>query len=101
ENGSPDESVEEGNLYRVLGNGRILNLNTYRGLQVIDVSDPNAPHVEGQLPVDGWGGSELYAVGDRALVVVDGYYDEESGNYASALLSVDVSDPQNPVLVDR
>ena len=35
-----DRTVEEGDIYRVLDAGTILNLNTYRGLQIIDISDP-------------------------------------------------------------
>jgi hypothetical protein len=99
--------VERGDIFRVLGDGRILNLNAYRGLQVIDVRDVAAPKIEGRLDVTGTP-VEMYVVGDRAIVLLNnwrGYYGnrddvsvelEEGGLVAV----VDISDRAHPVLVD-
>jgi len=46
-------TIEEGDIYRVFGEGLVLNLNAYRGLQVIDVSDPASPAVIGALRISG------------------------------------------------
>ncbi len=99
--------VERGDIFRVLGDGRILNLNAYRGVQVIDVRDVAAPKIEGRLDVTGTP-VELYVVGDRAIVLLNnwrGYYGtrqdvnveiEEGGLVAI----VDISDRAHPVLLD-
>ncbi|HMI92313.1 MAG TPA: beta-propeller domain-containing protein, partial [Polyangiales bacterium] len=73
---SDPRSVAEGDIYRVLDNGTILNLNSYRGLQVIDVSDPGAPAIVGRVAVLGTP-LEMYVRGDRAYVLLNdwqGYY---------------------------
>lgn len=101
-------SVERGDIYRVLSDKRILNLNNYRGVQVLDVSDLNNPRVEGRLPVAGYP-VEMYVVGDRALVLLNGwqgYYgtrDDLKIRAASGglVMSVDIADRANPKLIDQ
>jgi len=69
-------TVAEGDIYRVLDNGTLLNLNSYRGLQVIDISDPAAPAIVGRVAVLGTP-LEMYVRGDRAYVLLndwEGYY---------------------------
>ena len=105
--GAPSATVEEGDIFRLLGDGLLLNLNSYRGLQVIDVADPSAPAMLGQLRV---GGSpvELYVVGDEAIVLLNswtGYYASTSagsvqGAEGGVVLVVDLSDPAAPVVTD-
>jgi hypothetical protein len=65
--GAGEATVEEGDIYRVLGNNKILNLNSYRGLQIIDFADVHNPRIVGRVPVVG-APVELYVVGDRAFV---------------------------------
>jgi hypothetical protein len=101
-------TVERGDVYRVLDDHRILNLNQYRGVQIIDVSDVSAPRVEGRLAVTGYP-VELYVVGTRAIVLLNnwqGYYgtrddiqvQTESGGL---VMSVDLSDRAHPALLDQ
>lgn len=104
---APEREVERGDIFRVLGDGRILNLNAYRGLQVIDVRDVSAPKIEGRLDVTGTP-VEMYVTGDRAIVLLNnwrGYYGtrddvsveiEEGGLVAI----IDISDRAHPVLLD-
>jgi hypothetical protein len=100
--------VEEGDIYRVLGGGRILNLNAYRGLQVIDVADVAEPRIVGRLAVSG-SPVELYVVGDTAFVLLNywqGYYGRRedvalASHDGAVVLAVDVSDPAAPVVRDR
>lgn len=106
--GGGDRSVEEGDIYRVLDGGLLLNLNSWRGLQVVDVSSPEEPEIIGRLRVSGTP-VEMYVVGDRAFVLLNnwrGYYgvrgdvavDTRTGGL---VLAVDLSDPSNPVELDR
>jgi len=102
-----DRQVERGDIFRVLGDGRILNLNAYRGLQVIDVRDVSAPKIEGRLDLTGTP-VEMYVTGDRAIVLLNnwrGYYGtrddvsveiEEGGLVAV----VDISDRSSLRLLD-
>jgi hypothetical protein len=101
-------TVEEGDIYRVLDPGTILNLNSYRGLQVIDVSDPTAPAVLGRAPFTG-SPVEMYAVDGLAWVLLNhwnGYYAFDGALGAEhyeggVLLGIDVRDPRAPVVVAR
>lgn len=103
-----ERSVEEGDIYRVLSDNRILNLNSYRGLQIIDFSDATNPFIMGRLAVTGQP-VELYVVDDKAIVLMNGW----TGYYGSRddvkvdkregglVVTVDISDPTQPVLFDR
>ncbi len=101
--GGDERSVEEGDIYRVLADGRILNLNAFRGLQIIDFTDVDNPTVEGRVQVTGYP-VELYTVGDRAFVLMNdwrGYWrsnhDTRPETYQGGLVMVvDISDRANP-----
>lgn len=106
--GQGGRTIEEGDIFRALGDGLIVNLNAYRGLQVIDASDPASPRVVGALRTSG-SPVELYVFGSRALVLLNdwyGYwgsrtdlaYGKEQGG---AALLVDLADPSAPVVLDR
>jgi hypothetical protein len=100
--------VEEGDIYRVLPGGRILNLNAYRGLQVIDVNDVDRPRIIGGLRVSG-SPVELYVVGTTAFVLLNNwraYYGsrddiEVRAHDGGLVLAVDLGDPTAPVEKDR
>jgi hypothetical protein len=106
--GGTDKSVEEGDIYRLMADGRVLNLNPFRGLQVIDVSQLNAPNIVGRARLSGEP-VELYVVDDRAIVLLNGwrgyYGNAEVGGVGTvaggAVLVVDLSVPANPRVVDR
>ena len=101
-------SVERGDIYRVLGDQRLLNLNGYRGLQVIDVRDLSQPKLEGRLPVAGQP-VEMYVVGDRAFVLLNnwqGYHSARDdlrvrGFTGGLVMSVDLRDRAHPALIDQ
>jgi hypothetical protein len=103
-----ERTVEEGDIYRVLANHLILNLNAYRGLQVIDFSDVENPEIIGHVQVSGTP-VELYVVGDRAFVLLNnwrGYYGHRYGvtletREGGLVLSVDLSNPADPTIIDR
>lgn len=104
-----DRTVEEGDIYRVSASaGQILNLNSYRGLQVIDVNDPANPRVMGRLAIAGTP-VEMYQVGSRVYVLLNnwrGYYgtreDVRPETFeGGVVVAVDVSDPRHPVETGR
>ena len=106
--GANERTVEEGDIYRVLGDGIVLNLNSYRGLQVIDLSDPAAPAITGKLRLSGYP-VEMYVVGDRAVVLMNNWrayygslHDPAAGTEeGGAVVLVDLSDPTAPAILDR
>jgi hypothetical protein len=93
---SPSPTVERGDIFRQLGGGLILNLNPYRGLQVIDLSDVDAPRVLGRLPIEG-SGVELQVLGDRAFALLD----SAGGSADATVVEVDISQPSKPTVVDQ
>ena len=102
--GGTTRTVEEGDIYRVLADQKILNLNSYRGLQVIDIANLEEPTVISRLPITGTP-VEMYVVGDRAFVLMNnwrGYYGNRSDirvetQEGGLVLSVDLSDQLTPV----
>lgn len=101
-------TVEQGDIYRLLDSNTILNLNYYRGFQVIDISDLNHPVVAGRAAISGQP-VEMYAVDNFAIVLLNnwtGYYgsreDVRVEPYQGGLvLAIDITDRLHPVIVDR
>lgn len=100
-----ERTVEEADLYRIVGN-RLYVLNSYRGLFVFDVSDPDHPRELGRMPLVGHP-IEMYVRGDRAYAILSEYftywYDEaafeEAGlepYFGSRIVAIDLSNPQKP-----
>jgi hypothetical protein len=112
---SSARTVEEGDIYRTLGDGALLNFNVWRGLQVIDIADPDAPAIRGELRLQG-APVEMYVMGDRALLLLNGWRSPTSdgddgeepamdrimdaGEGMAVALLVDVSDQATPRIVD-
>jgi hypothetical protein len=102
-----DRTVEEGDIYRVIRAGLMVNLNTYRGLQVIDIDDTSAPRVIGRLPLSG-SPIEMYMVGDYGVVLLNnwwGYWggrdDIEVNSFNGGMVAlVDLRDPTTPSIID-
>ena len=101
--------MEEGDIYRVLaGSDLILNLNAYRGLQIIDFSDVANPKIIGDLRVSGTP-VEMYSVGDRVYVLMNnwrGYWGSREDVavdtfHGGIVLAIDVSDRTNPVITGQ
>ena len=101
-------SVERGDIFQVLGDGRILNFNQYRGVQIIDVRDPNNPVIEGRLRLNGFP-VELYVVDNRAILLLNGYQNYYGGRddikverrEGGLVAIVDIADRAAPKLVDE
>lgn len=102
-------SVEEGDIYQVMStHDYVLNLNSYRGLQIIDFSDPSNPSIIGRVRVTGYP-VEMYQVGERVYVLMNnwrGYYGTRDDllptQYQGGMvMAVDVSNPQNPTVTGQ
>lgn len=107
--GADDErTVEEGDIYRITTDGKILNLNPYRGLQIIDLADPANPELLGRVQIAGWP-VEMYQVGNRVYALLNdwkGYYGSRTDvlpdRYEGGVVVViDISNPANPVITGR
>ncbi len=106
--GADDRTVEEGDIYRVTTDGKLLNLNSYRGLQIIDMADPTNPVIMGRVEVAGYP-VEMYQVGTRVYMLLNdyqGYYGSRTdilpASYQGGLVMVvDISDPTNPRVTGR
>ncbi len=106
--GADDRTVEEGDIYRVTTTGHVLNLNTYRGLQIIDFSDATSPEIVGNVQVSGTP-VEMYQVGTRVFMLLNnwqGYYGSRSdiladSYYGGLVMVVDISNPALPKVTGR
>ncbi|MCB9644526.1 MAG: beta-propeller domain-containing protein [Myxococcales bacterium] len=99
--------VEEADLYRMSGN-LLFYLNTYKGLTVFDVADPKQPKKVSNLPVFGYpiemfvNKNIVYALVRDALYMlsVNGKF-EFHRRHVSQLVTIDISNPQAPVVLQR
>jgi hypothetical protein len=102
-------TVQEGDIYRVLDAGKaILNLNSYRGLQIIDISNTAKPTMLGRAAMAGTP-LEMYRVGDRVYVLLNNwteYRRTSKGGVESlerfngaGLITVDISNRATPKIV--
>ncbi len=108
---SAPRTIQESDLYAVAGNVLYV-LNTYRGLQVVDVSNPSAPQLLAKVPIVGTP-QGLYVEGNTAYVIVSDYfyydYVADYGALGAAYLpwvgsqvwAVDVSTPSAPNVLSR
>jgi hypothetical protein len=102
--------VQEGDIYRVLENGKsILNLNRSRGLQIIDISNPASPRLTSRLALSG-DPIELYRIGEKVYVLLNSWTEYrrilksgkevlESYN-GGALITVDIANRAAPILAN-
>lgn len=106
ESAGDDRTVEEGDIYRVISQGLMANLNHYRGLQLIDISEPSEPQILSRLSLSG-SPVEMYFIDGYAVVLMNnwwGYWgsrddiEVETFNGGLAAL-IDIRDTANPVLV--
>lgn len=106
-----DREVEEADIVKIVDD-RMYVLNPYRGLQIIDLGDPDDPVILGRAPVLGTP-VDLYVVGTRAIVITSAtmnfWYqyiraeysewrgeDDVSFRMGSEIAIIDVSDPVQP-----
>ena len=105
--GTPERLVEESDIYKIEGSNLFI-LNRYRGLQVVDISNLDAPRIIGSAPIFGYP-REMYVRGSTAYIIVSDYYsfwrDETASDFAphafygSQLRIVDISNLTSPVVV--
>ncbi|MBK8013052.1 MAG: beta-propeller domain-containing protein [Deltaproteobacteria bacterium] len=108
-------TVDRGNLYRLGADQLLLNFNAYRGLQLIDLSNPDLPVMKGSIRATGTP-VEMYAVGRYVFMLLNdwsGYYarrphvdavEDVLGAFhyeGGVVLVADISDPDAPILLDR
>ncbi len=98
-----DREIAESDLFKVDGE-TIYTLHHARGLAVVDVSNPSNLHVIGRLRMAGTA-QEMYVENGVATILLTGIYQQEEGSdrvrRASKIVTVDVSDPANPVLIEE
>lgn len=108
EDSAKDRTVSEGDIYHVMDNHLIATLNSYRGLQLIDISDLSKPIVIGSLRLNG-SPVEMYTRGNFAYLLLKNLQSYLGGRNAShverfegsAITVVDISDPSSPQLVNH
>ena len=102
-------SVQEGDIYRVLESGKaILNLNMYRGLQIIDISNPASPTIVGRAAISG-NPVEMYHSGDKVYILLNNWSQFRRTSKAGkesveqfnggGVITVDIANRAAPVVV--
>ena len=101
-------AVEEADIYHLDGS-RLLVLNAYRGLQILDLADPANPALLSRVPVEGTP-VDLYVHGSVAFVAVSDVFDFAPAasdvavvwpRTGSELWAIDVSAPAAPSVLAR
>ncbi|HET9622489.1 MAG TPA: beta-propeller domain-containing protein [Kofleriaceae bacterium] len=91
---TPSRKVEETDLYRLDGN-RLYYLNSYRGLMVFDVTNPDRPALLGRSAIFGTPVDMIVRNGIATVVVGDWYgqLDDGSPFHGSIVRGLDATDP--------
>jgi hypothetical protein len=94
--GGTPRTVEETDLYRLEGN-RLYYLNSYRGLMVFDVTNPDQPALIGRSPIFGDPVDMIVRNGIATVVVGDwfGRMDDGTPFHGSIVRGLDATDPAN------
>lgn len=102
--GGTPRTVEEGDVYKLVGD-ELYILNMYRGLQVVNVANPDRPVKQGTSPIFGYP-VEMYVRDGYAYVIVSDYYTwwqvadgPAQPFHGSQVRIVDVRRPEAPVVV--
>ncbi|HVJ94862.1 MAG TPA: beta-propeller domain-containing protein, partial [Labilithrix sp.] len=93
---APQAKPEETDIYRVDGD-RLYFLNSYRGLMVFDVANPDDPKLLGRSPVYGTPVEMFVRDGIATMVVGDWYGNAPDGSpfHGSVVRTIDARDPAN------
>ena len=100
-----EREIEEADIVKVEGN-TLYALNTYRGLYIIDITNPDAPAIQGHLDVYGYP-IEMYVRDNRAYLVLSNYFRiwrhgaSPNAEIGSAVVAVDITLPESPVELSR
>jgi len=99
-----DREIEEADIIRIDGDLLYL-LNAYRGLEILDISNPDDPVILGQAKVFGYP-VEMYIDGSRAYVVVSNYFSywvtdalDATEWRGSQIVIVDIENPALPEIM--
>ncbi|WP_455391834.1 beta-propeller domain-containing protein [[Eubacterium] cellulosolvens] len=105
DDGEPRE-IEEADIIK-LEDDTLYILNTYRGLILVDISNPDMPKIESRVPMFGYP-VDMYIVGSRAYVILTHYYNaflwtEDATKapeyrHGSEIVIVDISDHSKPLV---
>src|SRR5262245_15550354 len=89
-----NRTVEETDLYRLDGN-RLYYLNSYRGLMVFDVTNPDRPRMLGRSPIFGNPVDMIVRNGIAVVVIGDwfGRMDDGTSFHGSIVCGLDATDP--------
>jgi hypothetical protein len=69
---SSDREIEEADIVKIVDNTMYI-LNTYRGLIIVDITDPNQPAIIGRQQMFGQP-VDMYVVDTKAYIVLSSYY---------------------------
>ncbi len=103
---SEQRLIEESDIYKIEGQYLFI-LNRYRGLQIIDIGNLDAPKLVGRVPIYGYP-KDMYLRENRAYIIVSDYWSywrdeaissDAQGFYGSQLRIVDVSNVEKPTIV--
>ncbi|RJO65266.1 MAG: hypothetical protein C4523_16400 [Myxococcales bacterium] len=96
-----EREIVEADLFRVAGT-YIYVLNQYRGLAIVDFSDPAKMRVVGRLALEGYP-KEMFVENGVAVILLTNLIEEEGDTLRSAsrVVSVDVSDAAEPAIVEQ
>ena len=100
-NGAPSpalRSVVESDIWKINGN-RLYFFNQYRGLQVIDITNPDSPSILGTLDLPAVG-EQMYLLDDAHLILLAQNWDDENFGSETRVLLVDVSGAKPVVTAD-
>jgi len=91
--------VVESDVYKLEGT-TLYVLNPYRGLQIIDVANPDRPRRLGRLDIHG-NPKEMYVRGNRVYALVSDHFrfEQDRSFRGSRVLAIDVADRARPRLV--
>jgi len=97
--------IEESDIYKIVDN-HLYILNRYRGLQILDISNLDAPRLVGSAPMYGYP-KDMYVRNGFAYVIVSDYWsywrdeaaDSVGAFYGSQLRIIDARDATNPKVV--
>ena len=105
-------AIQEADIYKLAGDTLYILNATYRGLQIVDVSNPRSPSLAGHVLVTG-SPRQIYVEGNIAYVLVSGAFDYDCGGYhgicgwqaqsgvSTLVLAVDVSSPASPKVLGQ
>lgn len=104
DNGGPPRDIEEADIIK-LEDDTLYVLNTYRGLMIIDVSNPDEPELISRVPLFGYP-VEMYIVEPKAYVILTHYYNaflwaeddiaKPEYRHGSEIVIIDLTNLENP-----